>query len=219
MESDSSNPYAVGGARFVVARWQAYRAEARANLLRIVAIGVFYLVHLWSYYSSQGKVPNFGLLQLAEKGAISSQFHIEITLISVAWVMIALGVFAALQNRIFPTWMPYCTTGADIALLTVVLCVSSGPRSPLIAAYFLILILAALRLNLRLVWCATAGCALAYFVLLGCTKWAVVRGLSAESVPRYYEVIVLVAIALAGIMLGQIIRASWQLIDSSRVAK
>ena len=39
---------------FIARRWMAYEAEARANLLRIIAIGAFYLVHLWSYFSPKG---------------------------------------------------------------------------------------------------------------------------------------------------------------------
>src|SRR3954452_5421392 len=89
---------------FIAERWQAYEAESRANLLRITAIGAFYLVHLWSYFSSQGKLPNFGFFQLADAGEISRQFHLEITLLTVAWAMLALGILVALQQRIFPLW-------------------------------------------------------------------------------------------------------------------
>ena len=203
--------------RFVAERWQAYDAESRANMLRIIAVGAFYLVHLWSYFSAQGKVPNFGFFQIADAGEIGKQCHIEITLLAVAWSMLALGVLLALQQRIFPIWLPYCTTACDIVLLTVVLCISSGPRSPLIAGYYLILVLAALRLSLQLVRFATVASALAYLVLLGCGKWLpfAVALRDQQRVPRYHQVIVLVAIVLAGVMLGQIIRTVWRMIDDS----
>ncbi|HJQ78763.1 MAG TPA: hypothetical protein VJ828_02355, partial [Lacipirellulaceae bacterium] len=82
---------------FVAQRWQAYDAESRANLLRIVAIGAFYVVHLWTYFSSQGRLPKLGFWQFAEAGEINRQFHVLVTLIAVAWAMLALGILLALQ--------------------------------------------------------------------------------------------------------------------------
>lgn len=207
---------------FITQRWQAYAAESRANLLRIIAIGLFYLIHLWSYFGSQGRLPNYGFLQIAESGEITKQFHLLITLIAVAWAMLALGILLALQNRIFPRWLPYLSTGCDIVLLTSIVYLGGMARSPLIVAYFLILILATLRLSLPLVWFATAGCGLAYLFVLGCAKWSV-HGALAESlgqksgeisVPRYHEMIMLVAILMAGVMLGQITRRVRNLAES-----
>jgi hypothetical protein len=193
---------------FILQRWQAYYAEGRANLLRIVAIGLFYFVHLLSYWSAQGKLPAWGFLQLADKGAINEQFHIIITMLAAAWAMLALGLLICLQQRIFPRWLPYLSTACDIIMLTAVLCVSIGAKSPLVAGYFLILTLAALRLHLPLIWFTTAGCALGYLAVLGRARWFPPReGLpDVLLVPRYHQLIVLVALLLAGIMLGQIIR-------------
>jgi hypothetical protein len=199
---------------FVAQRWQAYDAEWRANLLRIVAVGAFYLVHLWSYFSSQGRLPKLGFWQLADAGDINRQFHVLATLIAVAWAMLALGILLALQQRIFPRWLPYFSTAGDIALLTSIICLGGAARSPLVAGYFLILVLATLRISLPLVWFSTAGTALAYLVVLGVAKWPEQFGIAklvgettAElRVPRYHQVITLLAIVLAGVMLGQIIR-------------
>src|SRR6478672_10804489 len=182
---------------FIAQRWQAYEAESRANLLRIIAIGAFYLVHLWSYFGSQGWLPNYGFLQIAESGEISKRFHLLITLIAVAWAMLALGILLALQNRIFPRWLPYFSTGCDIVLLTSIVCLGGMARSPLIVGYFLILILATLRLSLPLIWFATAACAAAYMCVLGCAKWPEHLGLTESlgqtandlRVPRYHELI------------------------------
>src|SRR6476660_9583750 len=87
---------------FIAQRWQAYEAESRANLLRICAIGLFYAVHLWSYFGSQGKLPNFGVLQLADSGAIGKQFHVVVTLLAVTWALFALVILIALQQNFFP---------------------------------------------------------------------------------------------------------------------
>jgi hypothetical protein len=199
---------------FIAQRWQAYDAESRANFLRIIAIGAFYLVHLWSYFSSQGRLPNFGFLQLANAGEITEHFHTLITLLAVAWAMLALGILLALQQRIFPLWLPYFSTACDIILLTSIVCIGSMARSPLVAGYFLIIILAGLRLSLPLIWITTAQCALAYLCVLGCAKWPNHFGftklldqtLANYRVPRYHQMIVLVAIVMAGVMVGQIVR-------------
>src|SRR4051794_14213834 len=164
----SSTSTAADRSWFIAQRWQAYGAESRANLLRIIAIGVFYLVHLWTYFGSQGWLPNYGFLQIAESGDISKRFHLLVTLIAVAWAMLALGILLALQHRIFPRWLPYFSTGCDIVLLTGIICLGGMARSPLVVGYFLVLILAALRLSLPLIWFATAGCAFAYVSVLGC---------------------------------------------------
>jgi hypothetical protein len=199
---------------FVAQRWQAYDAESRANLLRIVAIGAFYVVHLWTYFSSQGRLPKLGFWQFAEAGEINRQFHVLVTLIAVAWAMLALGILLALQQRIFPRWLPYFSTACDLVLLTSIICLGSAARSPLVSGYFLILVLATLRLSLPLVWFSTAGSVLAYLAVLGAAKWPERLGITklvGETavelrVPRYHQAITLLAIVLAGVMLGQIVR-------------
>jgi hypothetical protein len=213
MATDLASSSIVDRSWFITQRWQAYDAEARANLLRIIAIGAFYLVHLWTYFSSQGRPPQFGFLQMADAGEISKQFHVIVTLLAAAWAMLALGILLCLQQRVFPRWLPYFSTGCDIVILTSIICVADGPRSVLVVGYFLILVLATLRLSLPLVRFATAACALAYLFVLGCAKWPDSFGfdklnphLADLRVPRYQQFIMLLSIALAGVMLGQIVR-------------
>ena len=86
--------------------------------------------------------------------------------------------------------------------MTCVLAVSNGPRSPLIVGYFLILALAALRFSLPLIWFATAGGMFGYLALLAHAKWFVPE----HQVPRYHEVMFLLALGLTGITLGQVLR-------------
>ena len=198
---------------YIAQRRQEYDAEGRANLLRIIAVGSFYIVHLWSYAGSRGWLPLPGILQLAGKGEIDQRFHIAVTLLAVAWSMLALGILLCLQQRVFPPWLPYLSTSFDIVLLTLIICLGSAARSPLVVGYFLILVLATLRMNLWLVRYTTVGCVLAYFCVLGCAKWPATFGLEQFGnaavdlrVPRYFQVITLLAILLAGVMLGQIVR-------------
>ena len=76
--------------------------------------------------------------------------------------------------------------------------------------YFVILAVAGLRLQLRLIWCATLGSMAGYLFLLGFAKWHDTwlnlphRELT---VPRYAQLVMLLALAMTGIALGQIIRS------------
>jgi hypothetical protein len=67
-----------------------------------------------------------------------------------------------------------------------------------------IVALAALRFSLPLVRFATVGSMLGYLMLLGYAKWFAAGDLR---VPRYHEVMFLLALGLTGITIGQVIRA------------
>ncbi len=193
----------------IVQRWQQYEGEARANLLRIAAIGTFYLIHLWNYFSSQGKLPDWGFLQLAKAGEIDRRFHVMVTLLALAWLAAAAAVHLSLRARVFPIWLPITSITVDLLFLSGILCISSGPRSPLVVGYFLIVALAALRFSLPLVRVATIGGMFGYLGVLGCAKWPAVFGLATEvdrSVPRFHQLVFLVGLGLTGIVLGQVIR-------------
>lgn len=196
---------------FIAGRWQQYDGEARANLLRISAIGVFYLLHLWNYLSSQGRLPNWGFLQLDKVGVIDRRFHLLATLLALSWAMAAVAVHLCLRNRVFPRWISAATTAFDLAMLTCVLSISSGPQSPLVVGYFLIIVLAALRFSLPLVRLATVGAAIGYVCVLGVAKWPERFGRDAHvdlTVPRYEQLVMLAAIALCGVFVGQVVRQS-----------
>jgi len=184
---------------FIVSRWQQYDGEARANLLRIVGIAAFYIIEMINH---GGRLGAIGLPQVS-----SDRFHAEVTALAVAWTMVALATLVCLRRQFFPAAMKFVTTGCDLVLLTAVLTVADGPRSPLVVAYFLIIALAALRLNLRLMWMATLGSMAGYLFLLGYVDYCAPADRTAVmSVPRYYQLIILVALALAGVILGQVIR-------------
>jgi hypothetical protein len=183
---------------FIVGRWEEYDAEARANLLRIIGIAVFYAIHLLNYRGL-----HLLFLQLPASEDIDQGFHLAITLLAIAWMMVSLGVLLCLRRRFFPSSLKFVSTGCDLVLLTSILTVADGPRSPLVVGYFLILALAALRFSLPLTWFATAGSLVGYLLLLGYARWFSQRDLTVE---RYHELLILAALALCGIVLGQAIR-------------
>lgn len=185
---------------FIVGRWQEYEGEATANLLRTIGIGAFYTIELLNHHGLR-----LGWLELPKVEGVDERFHQAVTALAVAWVMTSLGVFFSLRRQMFPAVLKYLSTAADIVYLTAILMLADGPRSAMVVGYFLVVALAGLRFSLSLVWFATGGSICGYLFLLGYGRWfaAPERNLSIE---RYQELIFLLALALSGIVLGQIVR-------------
>jgi hypothetical protein len=184
---------------YIIGRWREYQGESRSNLLRIIGIAAFYSVELANYTGFR-----LGFFEMPKVESVDRPFHLEVTALAVAWTMTALAVQICLGRQVFPASLKFLSTGADIVLLTCVLCVSNGPRSPLVVGYFLIVAISALRFSLPLVRFATVGSMLGYVVVLGYAKWFAVGDLK---VPRYHEVMFLLALGMTGITIGQVIRA------------
>ncbi len=184
---------------FIVGRWQEYEGEGRANLLRIMAIGAFYIVQLAHYYG------------FSEHTQEVVAFHQAATALAAAWTLIAVAILLCLRQRIFPAVLKFVSTGCDIVLLTALASIGSKANSPLVFAYFVIIALAAMRFSLRLIWCATLGGMLGYLALVGLTdtKWFDAD----HAVPVVTQLVVLLSLALTGIMLGQVIRRVRALAD------
>jgi hypothetical protein len=178
-------------------RWQEYRGEARANVVRVVAIAVFYAIELATYRG-------FHLGPIAIEATRDLSHHNAMTALAVAWTTLALMIHLSLWRRYFPHALPFFSTGMDLFLLTLLLVLANGPRSPAVVVYFLILALATLRFRLTLVWCATAGALASYLVVLWYARyWAP----SPERLlPRYAQLIFAATLILCGVIQGQLIR-------------
>jgi len=183
---------------FIVGRWQQFEGEARANVLRILGIAAFYIVELVNFYGLR-----IGFLEMPKVEDVDLPYHQAVTALAVAWTALALGVLLCLRERVFPASLKFLSTGCDIVFLTGILVVSDGPKSPLVVGYLLLIVLSTLRFNLPLVWFTTIGCAGGYLFLLGYARWFTDREIR---VPRYHQAIFLLALALTGIVLGQVIR-------------
>jgi hypothetical protein len=180
-----------------VGRWEEYQGEARANVLRLLAIAAFYVIELINYYGV-----DLGFIHLEKVSDLA--FHQTVTAVAAAWVLLGLGVHLWLRMHRLPAALKYVSTGLDVVLLTLLLMVANGPRSPLVVGYFLIPALATLRFQLRLVWFATIAAMLGYVWLLGWALW--IEDVRSVRVPRYHELIFLTALAVSGIIQGQVIR-------------
>ena len=81
----------------------------------------------------------------------------------------------------------------------------------MVVGYFLIIMLAGLRFDLRLVRMTTIATIVAYLGLLGAVKWPIglMKEIAIESVPRYHQVMFVVALMFAGIITGQTVRHAY----------
>jgi hypothetical protein len=182
---------------YIVGRWQEYQGEERANLLRLAAVAAFYAIELINYYGV-----DLGFIHLPKVS--DAAFHRTVTAIAAAWALLGVGVLLWLRMHLMPEALKYVATGLDAVFLTLLLMVADGPRSPLVVGFFLIPAMATLRFRLRLVWFATIAAMLGYIWLLGWAVW--IESARNVRVPRYHELIFLTALALSGIIQGQVIR-------------
>ena len=119
----------------------------------------------------------------------------------------------------------------DLSLLTFVLCIGTGPRSPLVVAYLLVQVLAALRFDRRLLRLATVGALCGYLIVLGRARWipatasattaaaTATTPLGADdlTIPRYAQLVFVATVLLVGAILQQLLQRSQALaIDYSQ---
>lgn len=178
---------------FIVGRWQQFEGESRANLLRTVAVGAFYVIELLQYY------------WLEEKTEAMQGFHTSATLLAVAWILLSVAVMLCLRRRIFPAALKYVSTLGDLVLLTALIAVTADKaQSSLVLAYFLVIAVAGLRFSLPLVWFATLGAMAGYLFLVGQSDdtWFD----SHHVVPVVQQLVTLLSLGLTGVLLGQILR-------------
>jgi hypothetical protein len=181
---------------FILGRWQEYEGEARANFLRIIGIGAFYLIELVNYHGLR-----LGFFELPK--VVETPFHQAVTALAAAWAMMSLGILLCLRQHFFPSSLKFLSTSFDIVLLTGILAIADGPQSPLLVGYFLIIVLSTLRFSLSLVRFSTLGSVVGYLGLLAYARWYTDRDIR---VPRYSQLIFLVALGMTGILLGQVLR-------------
>jgi hypothetical protein len=189
-----------------------FAGECRANAVRLAAVATFYAIHLTRYAAGPSALGDG--VAAAELAAGEARFHLLASLLALAWLAVAAAVHLSLQQRQPAQALSYAATAADALLLTALLNFAAGPRSPLTTGYFLIVAMAALRLNVPLVRFATAAAALGYVCVLGVARWPAAFGRDPEEllrIPRYQQAMFLAALALTGVITGQAVRLAREL--------
>lgn len=172
-------------------RVEAWAGETRVNLIRLVAIAAFYAHHLINRHLFHAELPP------GYPGAV--------TALTVGWTLAALALHSALSRRWNPPALRYAAVAFDALMIAALLAISDGPRGPFFLLLFLLIATACLRLDLRLVWTATALAILAYAFACGHDRWT--RRLpEKERVPRPQQVVVGIGLVAAGLLAGQAVR-------------
>ncbi|MEW4451357.1 hypothetical protein AB1L30_01610 [Bremerella sp. JC817] len=181
---------------FIVRRWQAYAGELRALVIRAVSVVVLYGFHLVSHF---GETP--------EVQETFAEMHRRLTIISVLMLVVSLLTLLLILKRVLPGWLAFLTTAVDLLAVTAVIASTGGPmRSALMGGFFLVIAMAGLRFDLRLVWFATLGSMAGFMAAVGIQdpSW-----FDADHVvPVIYQQGMLVCLAATGLVIGQIVRLS-----------
>jgi hypothetical protein len=191
-------------------RVEAWAGEIRVNLIRIIAIVIFYSRHLIEVMTSPKDAPIRGV------------FHLRTTAVVVAWAGVAGAVHLILSRRVYPPAMKFATALLDVLMITLLCAIADDSRlprlTPLILLYFAAIASAPLRLSLPLVYVTTGACALGYLSLLAYHAWYLVGFHKYyESpelrIPRGHEVITLLSMLVAGFLAGQVVRQVRRMIE------
>lgn len=203
MSADLGKP--AGKAWADARRIEAWAGEVRVNLIRVAAILAFYGHHLLNVYIFR------------DDPTVGGRFHVAMTTLTVSWSIMAGVIYYLLSRRWVPPALKYAATAGDLALLTLLLAQAGGVQSPLVVLYFLVISAAALRLSLPLVYVTTLGAILSYLLLLGGYAWYQI-GLEeyyanpAVRIPRTHQIIMVLALATAGFLAGQMVRQARRLV-------
>lgn len=176
----------------VVSRWLEYEGELRSALLRVLLVSAFYTAQLLHFTA------------FAERNEADQTFHRYATFLAAGWLFASLAVLVALTRHWFPRWLKFMNVGVDLILLTLLAGLGSGPNSPLVFVFWVVIALAGLRCDLSLIWFGTIGSMTAYLSLVGMRDpiW-----FDAEHVTAPIEqVIVLLSLAAGGLIVGQLVR-------------
>jgi hypothetical protein len=180
-------------------RVEAWAGELRVNLVRMIALVLFYARHLIEFWLGGPGSPYRGA------------YHARVTWIVIAWAVMAIIMHLRLSRRHYHAWTKYLAVGWDCAMVVALGAIAGGPRSPLVLLLFPIVASAALRLSLKLVYFATACAMSAYLVLLGMYVWYVIGqekyyATPELRIPRRDEAIVLLTLLVTGLFAGHTVR-------------
>ena len=186
-------------------RLEGWAGEARLNLVRLAAVILFYGYHLVNVYGSR------------EDPALAGAYHVSVTALVMVWSVGVVVLYLYLSRRWVPPALKYVVTAWDTVLITTLLVLAGGPRSPLVILYFLVIAAAPLRLSIRLVYAATLLAIAGYGFLLGHYAYYVVGydryyADATLRIPRTQEVIFALGLFIAGVLAGQVVRQARRLL-------
>ncbi len=186
-------------------RLESWAGELRLNLIRLVAIAGFYGYHLLDAY-----------LLRPDDAAIHGTYHAQITGSAVIWAIGALALQLYLLNRWVPAALKYVATVWDLVMITIVLMIGKDAFSVLAVLYFLVVAAAALRLCLVLIYAATFGAMAGFLFFHGYVRYWLALP-DDQRLSHAQQTIFLLALAVAGLIAGQVVRQARRLAQGPAV--
>jgi hypothetical protein len=167
-------------------RRETWAGDRKTNRIRLAAVAVFTVNELINYHVLH---------------VVDLRFHVASLLVVALWVLATALFSILLREHILPRATSYIIVSTDVLLLTWLLFLGDGPRSPLVALYFLVLALSAVRLDAVVCLYTGAAAALGYGAVLEFTK----RQKPEMLVPPHHAVIVALALLLMGVVMAHLV--------------
>lgn len=162
--------------------------ERKINLIRLVAIAVFFLNELF----------NFHVL-----GVVEHRLHMRAVWLLLAWEVYAAAAWYLVNRRgVYARWMKYVSAGVDALYLTLILVLVEGNNGPLVPMYYVLIIESALRYSRRAIF-ASAGFSAAGYAAVWYYSFGNPR---LVPISTYVAVLQILIMALVGAFAGYVVR-------------
>lgn len=181
-------------------RLEGWVGESRVNLIRLAAILLFYSHHL------------INVIFFPATLDLPANYHALVTLLVFSWALVVVLLHLCLSRRWNPPFLKYVVTLWDIVFITLILLLGQDTRSMLPVLFFLVIVAAALRLSLRLVYVASLASIAAFLFYLGHFRyWQQLP--EEQMLERPQQIIVILTLAATGFLAGQVVRQAQRLVQ------
>ncbi len=185
-------------------RLEGLAGEVRVNLIRLAALVAFYGHHLVNVFL------------IGDDASLRGRYHDTVTNLVLAWALAVLVIHFCLVRRWVYPFLKYAVSTCDLLLITTLLLIGADARSTLTGLYFLVVLAAALRLSLPLVWFSTLGAVAGYGFFQGYLRWGLDLP-DEQRAARAQEVIFVLELGAAGLLAGQMVRQCRRVVRGSPV--
>ncbi|MCU0708471.1 MAG: hypothetical protein MUF23_09280 [Pirellula sp.] len=186
--------------------WESWAGEVRINLIRMLAIAIFYSHHLIRVY-------------LLKDTPSDIAFEVRVTVLVLSYGVVVAALYYVLRLGFLHPWIKYLVTLWDVLMIAAFVVVMDTPQSVFLMLFLLPIAASALRLSLPLVYFSTISGAIAYLAILAHHAWLVVGseayyGDATNRIPRSEQVVVLLVLLTAGLLAGQAVRQVKRIVHS-----
>jgi hypothetical protein len=177
-------------------RRETWAGDQKANRIRLAAVGLFTINEFINYHVWH---------------VVDKKFHVGSLLIVGIWVAATALFSIMLREHIWPRAISYVIVSTDVLLLTWLLFLADGPKSPLVVLYFLIVALSGVRVDPMVCLYTAAASAFGYGAVLEFVK----RQKPEFLVPPHHAIIVALALLLMGVVMAHLVGRALTLLNEA----